>query len=1404
MAQKQTINTFEKGLVVDIAKAVVSKNNFIDAVNLTLADNYSYTSLVNLRGNLKVADFYTTTGSDITNKDVLGVYGMYWRNTNTNKDVICVVAFIEDLTTSDYRMYVVDTEDFTVYSIVTISYPPEAKSSDLSIDAVVFGEDGRNIMYFTDNYNPVYRVICEYPQSANVDDIRLFKLGALGSISVSSVGSGGDLMCGAYQFSYRLINKDKKKYTNFSIPTNPVMVFKEPDDTTGDLAVGDVGMVTNSKITLSIDVGSSELSDYTHYQVAVFENLDGKEYPPQTVKLLDPVALSSNPHSFEYKTNAVAATIDASEVVVDKAAISKVKTLKTINNVLLFGNIVYKSLDYDKGEPTIGSSTTFITATDSTASPEKNRTFYSQQLSASTKVGYFRGETYRFYISYFDENYNFSRPKPLDFTGTSVATSGAIDCTFPGRNDPNVSILDTNSKPQALGLQIADIDNHPTWAKGFVILRAERKKNIAFQAALVPSMLVVPSGAYGDYPGNVYDTSSGSTKATNASPPVNQSGIYIPKNFLNVVNRSIVKNTGNTMVRWEHDGDTSVTVNVTDLALVALSGNPVECYIRTSGTGVYDSFSIGQKVTVSGFTTSANNTASGEYFTITDIYNHTWASTSSLYLKRDTGSFTDETITTTITINYSSQSQTTPSGTGHVHVLYSPEFMYKDSDGVSYSSYEVSVNDEIKTVDVAFLRGNIGRYFTGSDGIGYDVDQEYYSLFYATEKQDYYYYPDTSLSAPNVDRPQASIASFDLVDTNSYTTLGANISGLYTTSFGDHDSIQPVGFTDAYPPKTQRCGVIVTKDFKDDVTTRCFNGTSGYRTSNDITSQVSHFSGIPTSYSSVNSNIAFAGQTVSDGDYLGAVEIVNVERGLGGDRYGGAEDTHNVYYTGTFHRFTASELNNVKNGVSTPITVDVWGGDCRVVLCTFKVSDSHYIITSTTTNQTDATNRFSSSFNVNPGGAYGEVSRPVSLKGGHQSISLYLESEVNADVLPRISFTDTTIGGNKRIPAPSSTVGASTRAPFDYLYLFPLSAENKNKLFVPYNSFEKNLTKYRSRVLYSDTKVYQSDIEGFDLVKALNYYDLDESYGAVTKLVRIGANMFAIQEYGIAYLPIQASVIQTDDTAVLSVRDKDFIGLPKYVSVLYGSRHIRTILEIPGGVIFFDDLNNALRLLSGTDTKDISELGVISDFNTKYSGLTDNQLFAFHDIANKKYKIVATDKTNGSSIAYVYNYRLGLWEPKENYGKGRLLGAANFDGTTYHVGYKDELNGSMSIYQDNAGTYNEFFGDKVTPYVTVVVNDDKEITKIFDNLRIYSDSSLNEVIVFVERLDRSENQRTFGIKIANKVREEYYRLKVLRDSAGRRLRGSKAEITVKWDEDLDKAVILNSIMTKYRLSTKVV
>jgi hypothetical protein len=79
------------------------------------------------------------------------------------------------------------------------------------------------------------------------------------------------------------------------------------------------------------------------------------------------------------------------------------------------------------------------------------------------------------------------------------------------------------------------------------------------------------------------------------------------------------------------------------------------------------------------------------------------------------------------------------------------------------------------------------------------------------------------------------------------------------------------------------------------------------------------------------------------------------------------------------------------------IDIDVWGGDCYIGLATFKLGNSVY---SKPNGAEDvATNQ--GKWGLSYRSASIEIPRPIPVQGAHQSISVFLESEINCGCFPK-------------------------------------------------------------------------------------------------------------------------------------------------------------------------------------------------------------------------------------------------------------------------------------------------------------------------------------------------------------------------------------------------------------------
>jgi len=1277
---------FVNGIQGDVDKSISPQDSYLAAYNLTLSGSEKFLVLENLNGTEDVA----TILNGFTGK-VLGVYSGTYKIGST-EGVKCLTIFTA-VSGGNFKIWCYDTDNDALYELFQQSFTAAFEASDPVIDAVSYPENGLDILYFTDNFNEVRKLRCEIPSpySANFltsAQLSLTRRATLAKIILDSIAStGGSILCGSYQFCIRFYNEDRKQYTKWSIPSHPVNISR----TTSGLGEGGYGMISSKVPRLRFEIPTSETTLYTHYQVAVFENTQNADVLNASLLKLEDLSVSSSSGGydtvyFNYESNVRVGTVPVEDIVVDHAAIETIKTLQIKNNRLFGGNITYSNLEYDRGAPTVGGSGAVVTTVSSNTT----------DFQTSVDKGYFRDEVYRFYISYFDEKYNFSRPKVLDLSGvTGNQAASGIDYRFPNRQTQGFAVLDTSNNFQVLNLSLT-INNHPSWARGFVILRAKRKKKIKFQTPFIPSALIEGVEVLGTYPNVATEFANGTSRTTktfDSASPMNPVGTLIPKNFFFPAKRDYVRATA--------DDDT----------------------IRQQKGEVY--------------------------------------------------------IASPYSDNISNK----------VYFVLSP-------NAYGISNYTFTTGDKYQTVDFAFLKQNWASFQTNpfETKVGNYSQTSVHGTFYATGHNDHYYSNSTSRSAP---------APTPLITGLGYRTNGTILDYKELDNFGEGTSIGgvPVGqfsnleTTGVFwntPPSNQRLGVVLLGERKTD--SAAFANTPLLTTNASGSVNSGLYEVLPLNQS--NTFSGSTGKTITSSTYTNLVDIVNVVNDLGDDRYGDPEDLHEMVYTGSMHVFNDSQLADVIADGDSSVSLTIAGGDCYVGFHQIKITDNHYGLmnveksgSGTQLSEIDVLRRwgrvFLNRYEITAGYSTDgdtNVAMPVPYRNCSQVISVVLESEVLGDVLDVRPYSDT-ISDNSRTVITNTTNEYSLKTPFPYLYNKNYTKESDQKQFIPFDENEEVFDTFKARVVFTDQKVYNTSIEGFDIIRTSSFTDLEETYGGVTKLVLSADKLFAIQEKALAYMPVDASTIETTDATSLSIRSSRTLDIPSYVSRQYGCQHLRGVVITDDSFFFPDGINKAV-IKFGEGLEIISESGMVDKINDIFP-VTEQNLIAIYDNFRRQYWLY--DKEN----CWIWDDRFKLWVSGYEFDT-RLDGGVYTNDDLYLVG----TDGDLKVWKMYTGAVNDLMGTSVTPRVQVSLNPEFDTPKTFDNILLYSNNQLATADITTEG-DAAQSVTGMSVDVNN--REGNYRIATLRDGNSARLRGHRAILTVYWKNNTDK-VALSQIVTKYRTS----
>lgn len=1483
-------NTFTGGLNADTDYNITDPTQYLDAANVSLVASNKFLALQNVAGTTNLANL------GITSTTVMGVFNSTW-NIGGTPGLPCLIIFTAT-PGGNITFYCFNISAGTLYTLYQAPTPSDYFTTGQGVvDAYLYPEKGQDILYFTDNYYELRKIRCVLPANYNFGvsplltdtNMAVSRRRAIGQVQLSQVGAGGNLLTGTYQFAYQLINLNYNqqnpynKYTRFSLLTNPIHVYTTiPYNGFGisQYTAAGVGLKSTNQITLNILLTQDEVNTYTHFRLCAVENIYPEGASPLTASVTEVQPISqylvgTTITGYQFKNNYQINSVPLDEVVIDTAAIDHVKTLSVKDNRLIVGGITYKNLVYDNGVPQISggdiiNQSASITGTFPNISypASTNQTWdsFSDHNFASSYVGHFRNELYRYFISYFDNYGNFCPPVPLnmgqvtynavssgfsdykiwgntDFTyglrgwtqtspggyvipwgivGSSVSTTLSInngscplsqpvlpsttyqltaivtasavasgsptvsyvlldssynyisagvmgtittttattyttsitttgstayigiavaqfgygggssftytislasatttfyDMKFPDRSVKNGSnmytVFSENYTTMSLGLQLNGIVNHPTWASGFVILRAPRQKDVLFQSPVIPMSNVYGCGPVDNYPSIAQEGVSAST----------------------VIYTSGTGNTSSTGLQASPPGPVNV------LYPMALGWGPKLSITKQTVDGP----GIGGG--------AINATRQGEALLAPDpVVTH--------------------------------------------YQIFPPSTMFT----ANYPYVWVASN-KVQSVDAILLNNSVGptqvvgpmttspnngtSWYAGSGDTSF-------SASYTTWDPTYYYYDNNHNGAKPAIRPtQNTISSYSAFATGS---PGTSLNGHFVMTV---DNLETKGVTFGWKPVVQKCSVIelgnpVTNVREMGLT---FAAGSVNYTPNWTLSRMTDFSLLVGLVAPCN---------------FSAVEIVNIVAGLTDTRYGNPYAVQSSIFTGTQYNFTPSELATVRAGGILPKTVTVWGGDCFVSTFNYKISDTVYSVVN---GQKTTSGGYGSGPIVNSWGRAWVntgnnmcLSIPVALRNCGQYIAVVLESEINGvvrdvDTCGYVNVSHVVAnGGPTMVPSGESGI----RTPLAYGYNYNLSKQNNQRLFTTQDPLNPPLASLKSRIAYSNTKVYNTYTDGFDTFPVMNIYDMPELYGGITKLAIAGNDLYCIQQRGISYLPVGQRVLESSSGSNIQVHTGDIINTPLWIDLRRGALQLRAVKEAGTSLFVMDNSNQAIYKIGNRELITISAKGLNTPLRTALSTIVpDNNVTIVHDLLRSELWFV----DNGSTpFTYVWNDLLGIWVTKYGFPVNCIGGGIFTNNSLYLVGQGYDIGGQYGVYSMYTGTPGNLMGTYATPMVTFSVNPNSDFGKTFDDILINSTDVLGSLTTTVYRESSLGNQQTSPLSLNVISRGEgNFRVKLLRDmTTGARLRGGKATHTLSWNvgPSYTTPVTLTSVLTQWRSSFK--
>jgi hypothetical protein len=1293
------VNTFEGGLNRDVSPKFIKQNQYIQGVNVTLRAEGEHFTLSPILKDSLINIIAEEQSYDNIYQDLMVLGHCVIDNGSEESGVIVFYNYRIDEDDEVFKIkYLPSKGEGAPISILSESFNGKELYNSF-VDSLYFSESGESYIYFTCKPLGIYKfklTSTGSPQSS-LEQMKMTPSGVNAFLYNPVIGSNGSVLTGSYRFCIQLYNSELNKSSKWSIPSQIVHITNGASSTFDN--EGSQLLQTYKSIQLTGSLPFDIFEEYNKYRLAVIKETDGSGVPTSTAILTNYFDINDFNSTFaingvlckngtiEYTGNEDYLSTTIEEIVVDDAPIESFESILVKNNILVGGGVKYKELAFDNGNPSLtGCSVAYQNIGVPHWSAGISGYGYSSESNASKYKGHFRNEVYRYYISYFDEDFSFGEPIVLDFknlTGNAAAAD-CIDFKFPNRNTTGGALFASGSNNlRALGLNINGIKNHPSWAKGFVILRAKRKRKIEFQTPMIPTYHVYPALSVGDYP------LDGETIA-------DTSGAIFPMSLATQVPRNIVRR-----------------------ATVQNDRKVGECFY--------------------------------EYHTEGDTF-----------------------------------------------CVFIPEALYNNTLQ-PFSDREPIISSEVNIIDIAYPARKGDSTYTLDDEAGLSVEDNASVSFNAEFRSDYY--SNGTRTNPSVYQESVKVKGFAAIpngNQDGFQLPFTNYAGI--SKFNDYNSIQG-SVKEGSVGLSHKMGVIkVSKKIPHIQFLADYGSTiipSPFDEEIYGPKVVDRNDELYTLQTNQNEFTPVATGCV--------VSIVNIENGSNDFRYGEASSYHELYYTGAFRYLTSTEITN-----NTPVDIQVFGGDCFIGSHRFKIASNINVIVDVeiTTNPggsyvTDSTAKWGTYYS---NGNALNIARPINVAGFGQYLEVFLESEVNPQMANRELWK--TDGNGNNTPAEFNQIF------FEYRYNPSYSMENNAKVFFPLDTNRKRVNEYPARIHYSDTKTYQTSLDQFSKFRALNFYDLDEQHGAITKLYSNKENLYSFQTNTVMYIPFQSSQIETADAGTLSVRNQEVIGKPIKISNNAGTFYPLSIVSNNDVIFYFDTVQGKYNVVNGQNIQSLSDIGIKKDIeNISERGITNkSSIKSFYDFKNAEVGVLGSYPVTdyNEPFLFVYSDLFKCWVSEYIFTDDSEPASLFYAFNDTFALLSDRTNSIKTISANKM-----YSGDTVTniSFVEFIVNPDVIIPKTFDSVNI-NISDKPEFISIVTNQERSGGaQYLYSEQVVDfDIKEMTWRIKNLRSTnilnplQNQRLRGLYSSVVLNFSDQnqlsADRQQKLFSVITKYRPSNK--
>lgn len=322
-------------------------------------------------------------------------------------------------------------------------------------------------------------------------------------------------------------------------------------------------------------------------------------------------------------------------------------------------------------------------------------------------------------------------------------------------------------------------------------------------------------------------------------------------------------------------------------------------------------------------------------------------------------------------------------------------------------------------------------------------------------------------------------------------------------------------------------------------------------------------------------------------------------------------------------------------------------------------------------------------------------------------------------------------------------------------YFTVYSAEDNLINYFPQPNVFFQVNKWINRFAASNVKINGELVDSWSTFPIADVWDADGQYGEINAIIDHDSKLHFWQDRAFGIMQVNPRVYigdlnnpDVDSQIQLGFGNK--LQRHDYISNVTGTRHQGSVLNTKSGLFWID--TNLKKLFKFQNSKDGSSTTPLSDIKGLYAYLVKN---FDHSLPDKP--CWATNPNGLSGISTIYD----VAKDKVHYTihNGLINGVQSSFTITYSnltstfVAFKsfkpsiylsDYINtfsfdSGQTIYVNEKGNYNEFYGVNYPSYLKYIVNDNPKETKVFDNMEIIT-QSINENNPFINNNDDTWKQ----------------------------------------------------------------